>query len=63
MSKASDIIANELALILIDRHGRTAKVHADERLNAAREGADWPRMRAWHAVGFAIEKLLESQVF
>jgi hypothetical protein len=51
-----------VALTLIERHGKSALIYADEQAKAALRGGDWHRVRAWRAVGSEVEKLLRPQL-
>ena len=52
------IVQDGVALTLVERHGKSAPMYADEQIKAALNGGDWHRVKAWRAVASEIEILL-----
>jgi hypothetical protein len=57
------MITDGVALTLVERHGRSALVYADEQVKAAIKGGDWHRVKAWREVGSEVQKLLSPQFY
>ena len=52
-----------VALTLIERHGRSARIYVDEQVRGALRAADWRQVKAWRGIGSNVEKLLRAQFY
>jgi hypothetical protein len=56
------IVSNDVALMLVEQHGRGALDYVDDQVKAARECDDWRKLRVWYEVGDEVDKLLNRLV-